>query len=95
MIEKALEYLLEERERELRRLREESGQHHTQRFFAQNKDGRWIPKFTCVSLLRLLSESALTGATQTQNPKRPRRSRARGATMDLVALATGPRDAPL
>ena len=40
---------VEERERELRRLREESGQQHVQRFFAQNKEGRWIPKFTCVS----------------------------------------------
>ena len=40
---------VEERERELRRVREESGQVHVQRFFAQNKEGRWIPKFTYVS----------------------------------------------
>ena len=39
---------VEETQRELRRLREESGQTHTPRFFAQNKEGRWIPKFTCV-----------------------------------------------
>lgn len=41
---------VEESQRELRRHREESGQKHVPRFFAM-KGGRWIPKFTYVSLL--------------------------------------------
>ncbi|KAI0809019.1 Oxysterol-binding protein [Irpex lacteus] len=37
---------VEESQRELRRQREESGEEYIPRFFSQNKDGRWIPKFT-------------------------------------------------
>ena len=66
---------VEERERELRRLREESGQHHTQRFFAQNKDGRWIPKFTCVALLFFILpdlDKLYLGTTESQaTPQKP------------------------
>lgn len=39
---------VEESQRELRRRREESGQTFVPRFFQQDKDGRWVPKFTCV-----------------------------------------------
>ncbi|PSS06622.1 hypothetical protein PHLCEN_2v3578 [Hermanssonia centrifuga] len=37
---------VEETQRELARIRDESGKEHAPRFFAQNKEGRWIPKFT-------------------------------------------------
>ncbi|KAH8101584.1 Oxysterol-binding protein [Cristinia sonorae] len=37
---------VEESQRELRRQREESGQQHVPRFFSQNKEGRWLPKFS-------------------------------------------------
>lgn len=43
---------VEETQRELRRLREESGQVHVPRFFAQNKEGRWIPRFAYVNFHR-------------------------------------------
>ncbi|KAI0726030.1 Oxysterol-binding protein [Fomitopsis betulina] len=36
---------VEESQRELRRRREESGQTFVPRFFQQDKDGRWVPKF--------------------------------------------------
>lgn len=39
---------VEESQRELRRRREESGQTFVPRFFQQDKDGRWVPKFKCV-----------------------------------------------
>ena len=39
---------VEESQRELRRKREESGQTFVPRFFQQDKDGRWVPKFTYV-----------------------------------------------
>jgi len=37
---------VEESQRELARQREEKGENWTPRFFAQQKDGRWLPKFT-------------------------------------------------
>ena len=37
---------VEESQRELRRKREESGQTFVPRFFQQDKDGRWVPKFS-------------------------------------------------
>lgn len=38
---------VEESQRESRRQREETGQtDYVARFFSQNKDGRWIPRFT-------------------------------------------------
>lgn len=40
---------VEESQRELRRQREESAEPYIPRFFAQNKDGRWIPKFVVPS----------------------------------------------
>lgn len=42
---------VEESQRELRREMEESGKVHVPRFFAQNKDGRWLPKFSYVAQL--------------------------------------------
>jgi oxysterol-binding protein-related protein 8 len=42
---------VEESQREVRRQREESSEPHVTRFFLQNKDGRWIPKFMYVTLL--------------------------------------------
>lgn len=37
---------VEESQRELRRQREESGEHFVPRFFQQDREGRWGPKFT-------------------------------------------------
>lgn len=42
---------VEETQRESRRLREEGAQIHVPRFFVQNKEGRWVPKFMYVFLL--------------------------------------------
>ena len=39
---------VEESQRDLRRQREENSEQYIPRFFAQNKDGRWIPKFVYV-----------------------------------------------
>lgn len=41
---------VEESQRELRRQREESGEHFVPRFFQQDREGRWGPKFTCVTV---------------------------------------------
>ncbi|EKM60391.1 uncharacterized protein PHACADRAFT_246278 [Phanerochaete carnosa HHB-10118-sp] len=40
---------VEESQRDLRRHREENAEPYIPRFFAQNKDGRWIPKFVVPS----------------------------------------------
>jgi len=40
---------VEESQRELRRHREENAEPYIPRFFTQNKDGRWIPKFVVPS----------------------------------------------
>ncbi|KAI0073751.1 Oxysterol-binding protein [Panus rudis PR-1116 ss-1] len=37
---------VEESQREVRRKLEESGKKHVPRFFEQNKEGRWVPKFS-------------------------------------------------
>jgi hypothetical protein len=46
---------VEESQRESRRQREESGEEYVPRFFFQNKDGRWIPKFTYAFFLTSFS----------------------------------------
>ena len=72
---------VEEGQRELRRQREEGSEQYVSRFFAQNKDGRWIPKFVYVIVSRMLYRSALltrlssAASHQTQpSPKRLSRS---------------------
>ena len=74
---------VEERERELRRVREESGQVHVQRFFAQNKEGRWIPKFSYVSRPACLSYrtySLLPSVVFVESRATPHRRRSRCRT---------------
>lgn len=41
---------VEESQRESRRLREEGAEQYIPRFFSQNKEGRWIPKFVYVNV---------------------------------------------
>ena len=59
---------VEESQREQRRQREENAENHVSRFFQQNKDGRWIPKFMCVTFSALFVEIYLPAFSVPSDP---------------------------